>query len=636
MCGVAGIFSFCNSDYQVTMDILLRMRETMVHRGPDGAGVWISSDCKVGLAHRRLSIIDLSESAAQPMSNSDYSVWLSFNGEIYNHTDIRKELEETGKYVWKTDHSDTEVILHAYEEWGIDFLKRLRGMFAIALWDDREKSLYLIRDRSGIKPMYYSIHNGRIVFGSEIKAILEDPQQTRKINERGFYDYLSFLCVPAPDTMFEGIHKLSSGCWMRVSSDGQVKHQRYWDVLDNLKDMGTILEKDIAKKLLDELRESIKIHKVSDVPVGVFLSGGIDSSTNAALFAEGHQGKINTFTIGYEGNYASYQNELSYARLVSDNVGAEYHEALLKSRDLLDFLPLMVELQDEPIGDPVCMPVYYVSKLARDKKMIVCHVGEGADELFWGYGSWKRALKLQILSNLPVPRFIRRMVVKLLEIVGLVNDWRYEYLKRSSQGLPVFWGGAEMFTHHQKMNLLSPRMRNAFKNNSSWEVISPIRQRFEEKSMRREPLDWMSYVDLNLRLPELLLMRVDKMSMGVSLETRVPFLDHKFVEFAMSIPTSIKTRNGQLKYILKKAVRGLIPEEVIDRKKQGFAAPIKEWFDGDLGRVSRQQLKEFCESTDLLDWDAVSQLLSSGNRSNAWPLLNAAMWWKTYISEKSS
>jgi asparagine synthase (glutamine-hydrolysing) len=631
MCGIVGSLIFAHSTSRITEPYLIRMRDTMVHRGPNGGGVWVSQDGRVGLAHRRLSIIDLSDDAAQPMGNADGAVQISFNGEIYNHADIRRELECTGKYTWKTDHSDTEVIVHAYEEWGIDCVQRLRGMFAIAIWDEREQALWLIRDRNGIKPLYYSRHPDRIVFASEIKAILADPQQPREINERGFYDYLSFLCVPAPDTLFKGIHKIPNGCWLRVGADGRVQEKRYWDVLDHLQDLSGLSEEQVAERLLAELRESIQIHKTSDVPVGVFLSGGIDSSTNAALFSEGEQAKVKTFSIGYDGEYASYQNELHYARLVADTVGAEYHQALLTSQDLLDFLPRMVQLQDEPIGDPVCMPVYYVSKLARDNGVIVCQVGEGADELFWGYPNWKRLLQIQNLSNLPIPAMLRKGAVGALSLAGCDGDWRYEYIKRSSQGLPVFWGGAEVLTHNQKVLLLSPRLREKYKNNSSWEVIEPIWRRFEEKSNGREPLDWMAYVDLNYRLPELLLMRVDKMSMGVSLETRVPFLDHKFVEFSMSIPASLKTQNGTLKYILKKAVRGVIPDEVIDRKKQGFAAPIPEWLTGELGKEARRQLKEFCEATDLLDWRAVEALLNSEKRSNAWHLLNAAMWWKTYI-----
>jgi asparagine synthase (glutamine-hydrolysing) len=631
MCGLVGILNFTDSNFSVLEVGLTRMRDTMVHRGPDGSGVWVSEDGQIGMAHRRLAIIDLSDQAAQPMGNADGSVQITFNGEIYNHTVIRQELEATGKYSWKTDHSDTEVIVHAYEEWGIDCVYRLRGMFAIAIWDARERALWLIRDRSGIKPLYYSIDKNRITFASEIKAILADPVQTRRINERGFYDYLSFLCVPAPDTLFEGIHKLPNGCWMRIGSNGQVREKRYWDVLDHLQDLNSLNDAEVAERLLVELRESIRIHKASDVPIGVFLSGGIDSSVNAALFSEGEKSRVRTFSIGYQGEYASYQNELHYAGLVARNIGAEYHQALLTSQDLLDFLPRMVELQDEPIGDPVCMPLYYVSKLARDNGVSVCQVGEGADELFCGYGHWKTALTIQQLSNLPVPRFIRRGVLGVLSLSGRDQDWRYEYVKRSSEGLPVFWGGSEILTHNQKMALLSARMRQKFVRNSSWEAVEPLWRRFTEKSLSNHPLDWMAYLDLNCRLPELLLMRVDKMSMGVSLETRVPFLDYRFVEFSMSIPAEMKTRNGILKHILKKAVRGVIPNEVIDRKKQGFAAPIPEWLTGDLGREAAHQLKRFCIATDLLDWPAVDQLLKSERRSSAWHLLNAAMWWNTYL-----
>jgi asparagine synthase (glutamine-hydrolysing) len=636
MCGIAGSLLFNNSHFRINPAYLIKIRDTMIHRGPDGAGIWISGNERVGLAHRRLSIIDLSDKAAQPMSNTSGTVVISFNGEIYNHADIRRELERNGKYIWKTDHSDTEVIVHAFEEWGIDCVQRFRGMFAIAIWDSRDQSLWLIRDRSGIKPLYYSLHSDRVVFASEIKAILADPQQTREVNERGFYDYLSFLCVPAPDTLFKGIHKVVNGHWMRISSDGSVQEKCYWDPLDHLQDLMGVSEEQVAHQLLDELRESIQIHKASDVPIGIFLSGGIDSSTNAALFSRGEQTKVKTFSIGYSGEYDSYQNELHYARLVADKVGAEYYQALLTSQDLLDFLPLMVQLQDEPISDPVCVPVYYVSKLARDNDVIVCQVGEGADELFWGYSHWKTSLRLQTLSDLTVfPPILRKGVVGALSLAGLDDDWRYEYIKRSSQGLPIFWGGAEVLTHKQKIGLLSRRLREKFKNNSSWEVVEPIWQRFKEKSKEGNPLDWMSYVDLNRRLPELLLMRVDKMSMGVSLETRVPFLDHKFVEFAMSIPAAIKTKNGTLKYILKKAVRGVIPDAVIDRKKQGFGVPIPEWFKGDLGKEVSWQLKEFCDATDLLDWSSVESLLNGPKQSKAWHLLNAAMWWKEYIRHGS-
>ena len=604
----------------------------MTHRGPDGAGTWISQDGRIGLGHRRLSIIDLSEAASQPMCNEDATLWLSFNGEIYNHSEIRKDLEQTGRHLWATDHSDTEVIIHAFEEWGIDCIHRFRGMFAIALWDTRKRELWLIRDRIGIKPLYYSVHNGRIIFASEIKALLQDAEQKRAVNEEAFYHYLSFLATPAPDTLFAGIKKLPGGTWLRVRENGDILESRYWDVWDHTAPLTGVSEEEISELIFEELRTSVRLRKVSDVPVGVFLSGGIDSSTNAALFSEGEGNVVKTFSIGYQGEYQSYQNELNYARQMADAVGADYHEKLLDIDDLLSFLPKMVHLQDEPIADPVCVPVYYVSKLARDNGVTVCQVGEGADELFWGYSSWKRMLNLQQYDDLPVPRCAKKLGLWGLSRMGKDQGFPYEWLRRGSLGQPVFWGGAEAFTETQKQRLLSSRLQNRFSSFTSWEVLKPIRQRFEDKAWETSHLNWMSYVDLNLRLPELLLMRVDKMSMGVGLEGRVPFLDHKFIELAMSIPASVKTRNGTLKHILKKTVRGIIPDELIDRKKQGFGVPVYEWFFDKLGEQTRRELDVFCDQTDFFNKAEVMRLIDQGRGPQVWYLLNFALWWKEYIA----
>ncbi len=635
MCGIAGALVFENGSLPITEPYINRLTETLSHRGPDGAGLWIAPDQRVGLGHRRLSIIDLSESASQPMCNEDGTLWIVFNGEIYNHTDIRAELEQIGSHHWKTDHSDTEMILHAFEEWGIDCLHRLRGMFALAIWDTRRRELWLVRDRIGIKPLYYSMHNGRLVFASEIKALLRDPDQRRAVDEESFFHFLSFLTTPAPQTLFEGIHKLPGGTWLRVREDGQITERRYWDVLDHTSPLVDMSEDEIAQCILDELRIAVKLRKVSDVPVGVFLSGGIDSSTNAALFSEGETSVVKTFTIGYQGAFETYQNEMAYARLIAEQVGAEYHERLLSLDDLIAFLPEMVRLQDEPIADPVCVPVYYVSKLARDNGVIVCQVGEGADELFWGYPSWQFALNLQRYDDWPVPRLVKRMGLAAARMAGKEQTFYYEYLRRGSLDQPIFWGGAEAFTDEQKRRILSPRLRQQFAGLTSWEVIRPIHQRFLDKAWERTPLQWMTYLDLNLRLPELLLMRVDKMSMGVGLEARVPFLDHKLVELAMSIPQPVKTRNGTLKYILKKSVRGLIPDTIIDRPKQGFGVPVTEWFHERLGDSIRRELSEFCEQTDFLDRDAVKRMADGapGRRQSEalWVLYNFALWWKQYV-----
>lgn len=631
MCGLVGALSFGDTPFRVDAHYLVQMRDTMRHRGPDGADVWVSEDGLVGLGFRRLKIIDLSESANQPMTNEDGTLVLVFNGEIYNHADIRRELDETGRYRWKTDHSDTEVILHAFAEWGIDCLHRFRGMFAIALWDAVRRELWLVRDRIGIKPLYYSVHHGRITFASEIKALLRDPEQGREVNEQALYHYLSFLTTPAPETLFRGIHKLPPATWLRVTADGAVREKRYWDVWDHVEPLTSASEDEIADRLLAELRTAVALRKVSDVPVGVFLSGGIDSSTNAALFAEGEAEPVKTFSIGYEGEHSSYPNEFEYARTMARVIGADHHERRLRVNDLIEFLPEMVRLQDEPIGDPVCVPVYYVSKLARDNGVIVAQVGEGADELFWGYPSWKTMLNLQRYNDLPVPHLVKRAGEALLRRAGMETDRRYELLRRSSKGLPVFWGGAEAFTEAEKRRLLSPRLRSELNGLSSWDAIEPIRRRFDNGAWERSHLHWMSYVDLNMRLPELLLMRVDKMSMGVSLEGRVPFLDHKFVELAMSIPERVKTNGGTLKHILKKSVRGVIPDELIDRPKQGFGVPVHEWFFDRLGAHAREELNDFCRTTDLLDRSAIDGYFERKQGKQIWYLLNLALWRKEYL-----
>jgi len=635
MCGIVGALSFDQSDFRVSREYVTRMRDTMAHRGPDGASTWISNDGRVGLGHRRLAIIDLCEKANQPMSNEDQTLWLVFNGEIYNHAEIRAELEKIGGHQWKTDHSDTEVIVHSFEEWGIDCLERFRGMFAIAVWDTKNRELWLIRDRVGEKPLYYSVHDGRIAFASEIKALLDDPDQKRAVNEEALYHYLSFLITPAPQTLFDGIMKLRSGSWLRISSDGTMQERHYWDVWDRVNPLTNVSEDEIAHMLLEELRTSVKLRKVSDVPVGVFLSGGMDSTTNAYLFSEESSERVKTFTIGYEGEYKSYPNEVLQARAVADQIGSDHHEQLLSLDDLLDFLPEMVMLQDEPIADPVCVPIYYVSKLAKENGVTVAQVGEGSDELFCGYDRWKLMLKLERLNKLPVAPLINRVGRLALKLFGQDSRLPYEWLNRGAQRSPLYWGGFDVFFQHHKRQMLSERLFKKFRYSSSWDAVAPIYRQFQSKAWEKSHLNWMTYVDLNLRLPELLLMRVDKMSMAVALEARVPFLDHKFVELVMSIPSAIKAKHEQQKYILKSAVRGLIPDETIDRKKQGFWLPIYEWYLDRLGSRTRDAVEHFCSQTDFFAPSGCSNFLRGfmDNRGpvRAWSLLNLALWWERYI-----
>ncbi|MCL6087386.1 MAG: asparagine synthase (glutamine-hydrolyzing) [Actinobacteria bacterium] len=634
MCGIVGVYNFLKSE-KVNENLLVKMRDIMAHRGPDDYGLWISADGFTGLGHRRLSIIDISKAAAQPMSNEDSTLWIVFNGEIYNHSEIRPELERSG-HKFRTDHSDTEVILHAFEEWGINCIDKFRGMFAFAIWDDVKKELWIARDRIGIKPVYYTINKGRFIFASEIKAILEDHSIKREVNMEGFYHFLSFLTVPAPNTMFKDIYKLTSGCYLKISKYGEININRYWDVFDHTEPLVNIPEDEIAHRLLEELRIAVKYRKVSDVPVGIFLSGGIDSSTNAALFSEDATERVKTFTIGYEGENKTYANEFDYAKLMAERINADHHTRILNMDDFMHFLKTLIFHQDEPIADFVCYPVYAVSKLARDNGIIVCQVGEGSDELFMGYPSWAVMLKLAKINDRFNVNFLKKAGLFALSIGGKKHKSYYEWLKRGTENKPIFWGGIEAFFDNSKKELLSDKFKKDFKNFSSYEAIKPIYDRFMEKSWEKTPLAWMSYLDLNFRLPELLLMRVDKMSMAVSLEARVPFLDHKFVELAMSIPQSVKSENYELKHILKKAVRGIIPDELIDRKKQGFGVPIYEWFFKELGEFASRKLLKFAGNTDYFNGKYLNKLLETTgthkhNANNVWYLLNFALWHEEWI-----
>ena len=632
MCGINGIFSFSPKTWPVDKTTLIKMRDTMIHRGPDGAGVWISKNAGVGFGHRRLAVIDLSAAALQPMNLECENISIVFNGEIYNHAELRQELIELGHNSWETDHSDTEMVLHAFQEWGIDCIKRFRGMFAIALWDGLKKELWLIRDRVGVKPLYYALDARGIVFASEIKAILAGPTRRRSVNEEALFHYLSFLTTPAPMTLFDGIEKLAAGTWARITASGNIQVHRWWDAWDNVQPYLDKPDDDIASETLSELKTSVKYRKIGDVPIGVFLSGGIDSSVNVILFANDNKNPVKTFSIGYGPEQKSIVDELPYARIIAEKVRADHHEYLISQNDLLTALPNMIRHQDEPIADPVCVPLYYLSKLARDNGVKVCQVGEGADELFWGYSSWKTFLRLERANSLPIPRLLKKFGAQALTFLGFGNELYTEFLRRAGNGLPIFWGGAEAFPENAKWSILSPRLREKFSGRSSWEVVAPIRSRFDEKAWDKSPLSWMSYLDLNLRLPELLLMRVDKMSMANSIEARVPFLDHHFVRHALSIPPELKTRGGELKHILKRAVHSIIPEIIINRKKQGFAVPIDDWIKDQLGIKAKTTLEEFCKKTDFFDTDGVEKILKTGSARQIWYLLNFALWWDEYIN----
>jgi asparagine synthase (glutamine-hydrolysing) len=656
MCGFVGYVGLSNAE-PISIELFSKMNDTISHRGPDGEGFAFlgkyqkegvlnfikarpealvfqeESKRTMALAHRRLSIIDLSPDALQPMQSIDKNITLLFNGEIYNYQEIKDVLLSKG-HLFRTNHSDTEVIINAYKEWGIDCIKKFRGMFSIALWDELKDTLWLIRDRIGIKPMYYTHQNGRIYFASEIKAIIEDSSIKRVINHEGMYNYLSFLTVPAPQTLFDNIYKLPAGHLLKIEN-GKLEHPiEYWDIFDDVK-LNTSSEESITKEVLEELTESVKYHGVADIPVGIFLSGGIDSSLNAALFSKVANYSVKAFSVGYENdeNLKSYTNEFNYAQQAAKHANCEYHQQILTQQDFIDFLPKLIHHQDEPIGDPVCMPVYFVSKLAKENNVSVCQVGEGSDELFWGYSSWKYMLRLQNLNDITIfPKAIKKLILKSLQVFGKDDTVYYEWLKRGIENQKIFWSGAEAFTETQKSKLLTQKFIDKIQPNySSWNVVNEHYKNFIKKAPEKSNLNWMSYIDLKMRLPELLLMRVDKMSMAVSLEARVPFLDHEFVTYSMGIPSALKTTNNESKYILKQAIKNVIPDNIINRKKQGFDAPVYDWMMEDLGTIAKEKIKLFNQHTGYLNESYINSIFEKKNGKQLWFVLNLALWWEYYI-----
>ena len=448
MCGLVGAFKPAGNR-ACSDQTLVNMRDRMAHRGPDGAGLWRSTDGRCVLGHRRLSIIDLSESAGQPMSNADGTVILVFNGEIYNHSELRRELETLGKYQWSTDHSDTEVLLHAYEEWGLDCIQRFYGMFAFAIYDARipdKPVLHLVRDRVGIKPLYFSrTASGEWVFASEIRALIAHPDITPEMDLTAFWHYLTFIVTPAPLTLFRGIFKLPAGYTLTIQHDGTASANQYWDCRPRAERMfreSDLSEEDAVVELTRLLRQSIRRRMVSDVPFGVLLSGGVDSSLNVALMSELMDRPVTTFTIGYEGEENT--NEFKYARRISERYRTDHHEALINHKDAQEFLPLLVRLQDEPIADNVCIPLYFLAKLVRECGTTVVQVGEGADENFLGYWWCEHYRKKEDLYNRArmdqrgwLSRFLGKRAGKIIQ-----SAEDQDICTRARLGQELFWGGS--------------------------------------------------------------------------------------------------------------------------------------------------------------------------------------------------
>jgi len=616
MCGIVGIMKV--DDKPVLLDELQWMTHAIAHRGPDDDGYYVNNG--TGLGMRRLSIIDL-KTGRQPISNEDGTIWAVFNGEIYNYKELRIRLESAGHQF--ATATDTETIVHLYEERGQECVHDLRGMFAFAIWDERKQELLIARDRLGIKPLYFAESDRRLVFASELKAILQLPDVDCRIDWNSLNHLFTFLSTPDTESILKGIHKLKPGHLLLAARGGKARIQQYWDV--QFEPDTTLTEPDCKKRLLELLDDSVRSHLVSDVPVGAFLSGGIDSSAVVARMAQWTSGRVRTFSIGFvEDDF----NELRYARMIAQRFDTEHHELIL-SPDAVDVLEDLTWYLDEPFGDSSAIPTFMVSKLASEHVKVVLS-GDGGDELFAGYD--KYAVEGRERGYECLPRAARQLIGAVGRTLpeGLSGKRFLHHM--SLKGNDRYLDASTLFRREEK--------RELFRN----EVLEMLAE-CDPYQPKRDCLDrknghWLSplqYLDLKSYLPLDILTKVDRMSMAHSLEVRVPLLDHRLVEFAATIPPELVFHGTTRKYIFKRSMEGVLPREVIDRQKQGFAVPLGKWFRGGLESIVREVLlcktarqrglfrPEYIEH--LLKLHALGRDLDM----HLWTLLSFEMWCRMFL-----
>jgi asparagine synthase (glutamine-hydrolysing) len=606
-----------------------RMCQTIVHRGPDDEGIYAKGSA--GLGMRRLSIIDLS-GGRQPIHNEDGSVWVVFNGEIYNFLELRRELEGRGHKF--CTHSDTETIVHLYEETGADCVKKLRGMFAIALYDERKQTLLLARDRLGKKPLHYALHNGRLLFGSEIKTIVAVAPALAEVDSEGLLQYFYFGYIPDPQTAFQRIHKLPPGHVLEYA-DGEIKIREFWDVPA----YGThpaMAEEECLEELERRLEEAVRIRLISDVPLGALLSGGVDSSLIVALMARVSSGPVKTFSIGFQ---AEQFNELKYARLVAERFGTDHHELMLDP-NLEETLTFLTGMLEEPFGDSSMLPTYYVSRMAR-QHVTVALSGDGGDELFAGYDRYAVAMERRRFDRMP--RWLGRAYREQL----------HDRLPSGMYGKNLVWN-ASLSPRDRYLDDVSffpalERERNLFTKEflaNVRQLPDPLRQwqRYYDDAPATDRLSRLMYLDMKTYLTADILAKVDRMSMASSLEVRVPMLDHEFVEWVAALPVEWKFRTGTRKYILKKLAERLgIPAEVLHRRKQGFQMPLVEWMRSEIkDRFLQVLLEPRTLQREYFKPEAVRSLVDEhvrGRRNRSgllWRMLVLELWQRNFIDSRAN
>ncbi|HXI26644.1 MAG TPA: asparagine synthase (glutamine-hydrolyzing) [Pyrinomonadaceae bacterium] len=625
MCGIAGIVR--SDGAPVDRELLARMNEAIHHRGPDEDGFYFNDG--VGLAMRRLAIIDL-KSGQQPIPNADRTAWIVFNGEIYNYRELRKQLEDAG-HRFETN-SDTEAIVHAYDEYGTDCPQHLRGMFAFAIWDTRNRSLFLARDRVGKKPLLYAQVDGQLIFGSEFSALLLHPDVSRDVDYEAIHHYLSFICVPAPLTAYRSIRKLEPGHWL-LWQNGEIKTERYWQ-LDFSRKI-KISEEEAGERVVDLLRDAVKVRLMSEVPLGAFLSGGIDSSAVVALMAEESSEQVKTFSIGFDEQDFS---ELHHARRVAEHVGADHHEFIVRP-NAMEILPTLVEHYGEPFADSSAIPSYYVSRETR-RYVTVALNGDGGDECFAGYQRYAAMNIAQTYANLPGS--LREGVIANLVNALPAGRSRTNPISKAQRFVaaaslkPVdrYLRWITAFDETAKIKLYSDEMRDAA---AGWRTAGFIEPWFA-KVNGAGIVDASLLADTMTYLPNDLLVKMDIASMSVSLEARSPFLDHHLMEFAASLPENLKLRGLKTKYLLKRVLKRLVPQENLTRRKMGFGVPIGAWFRGSMQPLLRETLlSDRALKRGLFKPSAVRGLIDEhvaqrvDHSHRLWSLLMLELWFQRFI-----
>ncbi|MFL5733733.1 MAG: asparagine synthase (glutamine-hydrolyzing) [Chloroflexia bacterium] len=630
MCGICGLVTL-RADREISEETLRKMCGSIRHRGPDDEGYLVEPG--VGLGMRRLSIIDLS-TGHQPIHNEDNTVWTVFNGEIYNYPALREELLALGHRFYT--HSDTEVLVHAYEQYGESFVERLNGMFAFALWDKRKRLLMLARDRMGIKPLYYSYQDGVLAFGSELKVLMARPEQSRDIDLISLQQYLALEHIPPPRSIISGVQKLPAGCSLTLT-EGGTSVRRYYDVdLSPGEGVRPRLAK-CKEELIEHLREAVRLELISDVPLGVFLSGGVDSSAVAAMMSELVPGQVKSFSIGFED--PSF-DESHHAELVARHLGTDHKMMRLEPRTLLELVPHLPYILDEPMADSSIMPTYALCRFARQHVKVALG-GDGADELLAGYSTLQAHRLTQYY--LRVPKTMRRNLIEPavgrlpVSMDNLSFDFKAKrFVRDAARPAEIrhhMWLGN--FRAEELSKLLRPDVQADLRG---IDPLVPVRN-YIGSSKAREELNRILYLDMKLYMESDILVKVDRASMANSLEVRVPILNRVFVDYVNSLPLDMKLKNFTRKYIFREALKGKLPKETLAREKHGFGMPISKWLRTDLKELAQDLFsQERIKRDGLFEYDYIHTLLNDhlagtrDNRKPLWTLLVFQMWHDRYIT----